>query len=93
MELLWFCFLAALLSGYVLLDGYDLGTGVLHLFVARTDDEIVGLDRRVRHAWSPTPTRPATFLCANTVYPITSSIPGMNQKSATVSARGDDAVL
>ncbi len=39
MEGLWFCFLSFLLAGYVLLDGYDLGVGILHLGLARTDNE------------------------------------------------------
>jgi cytochrome d ubiquinol oxidase subunit II len=36
---LWYCLLAAILAAYVVFDGYDLGAGVLHLFVARTDGE------------------------------------------------------
>lgn len=36
---LFFCFVAFLLVGYVVLDGYDLGTGILHLRLARTDAE------------------------------------------------------
>ncbi len=39
MGTLFFCFLAFLLAGYVVLDGYDLGTGILHLGLARTDAE------------------------------------------------------
>lgn len=34
----WFCLLGVLLIGYVILDGFDLGVGILHL-VARRDDE------------------------------------------------------
>ena len=39
METLWFVLVALMLVGYVVLDGFDLGAGVLHLLVARTDDE------------------------------------------------------
>ncbi len=39
METLWYCLIAAMLSIYVLLDGFDLGAGILHLIVARTDSE------------------------------------------------------
>jgi cytochrome bd ubiquinol oxidase subunit II len=39
METLWFALVAAMLVGYVVLDGFDLGAGVLHLLVARTDGE------------------------------------------------------
>jgi cytochrome d ubiquinol oxidase subunit II len=36
---IWFCLLAILLTGYVVLDGFDLGAGILHLWIARTDSE------------------------------------------------------
>ena len=36
---LWFGIVAAMLAAYVVLDGFDLGAGALHLFVARTDAE------------------------------------------------------
>jgi cytochrome bd ubiquinol oxidase subunit II len=35
----WFVLLAALFGGYALLDGFDLGAGIVHLYVARSDDE------------------------------------------------------
>ncbi|MGD0018934.1 MAG: cytochrome d ubiquinol oxidase subunit II [Candidatus Limnocylindrales bacterium] len=35
----WFVLLGVLLTGYALLDGFDLGAGIVHLFVARTDLE------------------------------------------------------
>ncbi len=35
----WFAIVAVMFTGYVVLDGYDLGAGALHLFVARTGDE------------------------------------------------------
>lgn len=37
--ILWFLLLGALLFGYAVLDGFDFGVGMLHLFVAETDDE------------------------------------------------------
>jgi cytochrome d ubiquinol oxidase subunit II len=36
---LFFCFLAFLLAAYLVLDGYTLGTGILHLRIARHDAE------------------------------------------------------
>src|ERR1700691_6093649 len=33
----WFCLVAIMIAGYVVLDGFDLGAGIVHLFVARTD--------------------------------------------------------
>lgn len=39
MEILWFCVVAFMLAMYTILDGFDLGAGILHLYVARTDEE------------------------------------------------------
>ncbi len=36
---IWFLLIGVLILGYALLDGFDLGVGVLHPFVARTDRE------------------------------------------------------
>lgn len=36
---IWFGLLAVLLTGYAILDGFDLGVGILHPFVARSDTE------------------------------------------------------
>ncbi|ACB74732.1 cytochrome d ubiquinol oxidase subunit II [Opitutus terrae] len=38
----WFALVGVLFTGYVVLDGFDLGVGVLHLFVAKSDE-----DRRI----------------------------------------------
>ena len=35
----WYAAVAAMLTVYVVLDGFDFGVGILHLFVARTDAE------------------------------------------------------
>jgi cytochrome bd ubiquinol oxidase subunit II len=35
----WFVLLGVLFAGYALLDGFDLGAGIVHLYVARTDLE------------------------------------------------------
>ena len=39
METIWFCLVAVMIAVYVVLDGFDLGAGIVHLFVARTDAE------------------------------------------------------
>ena len=36
---IWFAIAAVMLTAYVVLDGFDLGAGVVHLFVARSDGE------------------------------------------------------
>jgi cytochrome d ubiquinol oxidase subunit II len=38
-ETVWYCLIAVMLVIYVVLDGFDLGAGMLHLWVARTDAE------------------------------------------------------
>jgi cytochrome d ubiquinol oxidase subunit II len=39
MATLWFWLVAAMIVGYVLLDGFDLGAGAVHFFVAKTPAE------------------------------------------------------
>jgi cytochrome d ubiquinol oxidase subunit II len=39
LNVFWFLMLGALLAGYAVLDGFDLGVGALHLLLARTDQE------------------------------------------------------
>jgi cytochrome d ubiquinol oxidase subunit II len=46
---LWYAIAALFLAAYAVLDGFDLGAGALHLFVARTDTE----RRRVLGAVGP----------------------------------------
>jgi cytochrome d ubiquinol oxidase subunit II len=49
METLWFCLIAIMIAVYVVLDGFDLGAGIVHYCVARTEPErrIVLCTRRV----------------------------------------------
>jgi len=39
METIWYCLVAVMIAVYVVLDGFDLGAGIVHLFVARTEGE------------------------------------------------------
>ena len=39
MGMLWFWIVAAMLAAYVVLDGFDLGVGIIYPFVARTEQE------------------------------------------------------
>ena len=39
MGFLWFWLVAVMIVGYVVLDGFDLGVGVLHLFLVRDEQE------------------------------------------------------
>lgn len=48
---IWFWLVAAMITGYVVLDGFDLGAGVLHLLIARTDQERRTVIRTVGPVW------------------------------------------
>ena len=39
LALIWFLLLGVLLTGYAILDGFDLGVGMMHPFAARNDSE------------------------------------------------------
>lgn len=39
METLWFWLVAGMIAGYVVLDGFDLGAGAVHLLVAKNENE------------------------------------------------------
>jgi cytochrome d ubiquinol oxidase subunit II len=39
LNIIWFLLLAVIVAGYLILDGFDLGVGILHPFVGRTDEE------------------------------------------------------
>jgi cytochrome d ubiquinol oxidase subunit II len=51
MLLTWFLLVAFMITAYVVLDGFDLGAGVLHLFIARTEEERRTLIRAVGPVW------------------------------------------
>jgi cytochrome d ubiquinol oxidase subunit II len=52
METVWFLIIAAMISVYVVLDGFDLGAGALHLIVARNEDEREEVTRAIGPVWS-----------------------------------------
>jgi cytochrome d ubiquinol oxidase subunit II len=47
----WFLLVGVLLTGYAILDGFDLGVGTLHLFLARSDRERRILVNSVGPVW------------------------------------------
>ena len=51
MPTLWFILVAFMLTMYVLLDGFDLGVGIIHLVVARTDTERRFVLRAIGPVW------------------------------------------
>jgi cytochrome d ubiquinol oxidase subunit II len=51
MEVLWFWIITFMIITYVILDGFDLGIGILHLFLTKNDPERSLLLKTIAHAW------------------------------------------
>lgn len=51
MGTVWFCLIAIMLALYVVLDGFDLGVGALHLLIGRTNDERSVMLRTIGPVW------------------------------------------
>jgi len=51
METLWFMIVAVMVAAYVVLDGFDLGAGVIYLGIAKTADERQAIMRAIGPVW------------------------------------------
>ncbi|HLK52045.1 MAG TPA: cytochrome d ubiquinol oxidase subunit II, partial [Candidatus Angelobacter sp.] len=51
MLFIWFWLVAVMITAYVVLDGFDLGAGVLHLIIAKTDQERRAVIRTIGPVW------------------------------------------
>src|ERR1044072_6760377 len=51
METLWFILVALMLTAYVVLDGFDLGAGIINLYVARNHEERRLVLRAIGPVW------------------------------------------
>ncbi|MGA2622895.1 MAG: cytochrome d ubiquinol oxidase subunit II [Bacteroidota bacterium] len=51
MPTLWFILVAFMIAVYVLLDGFDLGAGIVHLLIAKNDDERRLILRAIGPVW------------------------------------------
>src|SRR5258708_776013 len=51
MLFVWFWLVAIMITGYVVLDGFDLGAGVLHLLIGKTDQERRTVLRTIGPVW------------------------------------------
>jgi cytochrome d ubiquinol oxidase subunit II len=51
METLWFMIVAVMVAAYVVLDGFDLGAGVIYLTAARTPGERQAIMRAIGPVW------------------------------------------
>ena len=52
METAWFCFLAVMVTVYVVLDGFDLGAGAMHLILARDEEEREQVTAAIGPVWN-----------------------------------------
>ena len=51
MGFIWFWFVAAMLAAYVVLDGFDLGVGILHPWLGRSENDKQLLFRTIGPVW------------------------------------------
>lgn len=51
MEIFWFIVLTCMLGIYVVLDGYDFGAGIIHLFFAKTEQEKKAVTNAIGPFW------------------------------------------
>jgi len=51
MAILWFWIVAVMITAYVVLDGFDLGAGIVHLFIGKTDEERRKIIRAIGPVW------------------------------------------
>ncbi|MBI4892429.1 MAG: cytochrome d ubiquinol oxidase subunit II [Acidobacteria bacterium] len=51
LPVIWFWIVATMVAIYVVLDGFDLGAGIVHLFVARTDRERRAVLKSIGPVW------------------------------------------
>ncbi|MFR7746915.1 MAG: cytochrome d ubiquinol oxidase subunit II [Eggerthellaceae bacterium] len=51
LQIVWFILIGVLLAGYFILDGFDLGAGILYPFVAKTEREKAMVRRSVGPVW------------------------------------------
>jgi cytochrome bd ubiquinol oxidase subunit II len=51
MPTVWFCIVSVMIAAYVVLDGFDLGAGIIYLFIGRSDDDRRRVLRSIGPVW------------------------------------------
>lgn len=51
LPVIWFCIIAVMIAVYVVLDGFDLGAGIVHLGVARSENERRAVLKSIGPVW------------------------------------------
>lgn len=51
MELFWYIILVSMIAVYVILDGYDFGAGIIHLFFAKTEKDKKAITNAIGPFW------------------------------------------
>lgn len=68
MEIVWYLILMALLGTYIILDGYDLGAGIVYLFFADTKEEKEKVLKSINSIWDANEVWLLAFVGLATVY-------------------------
>jgi cytochrome d ubiquinol oxidase subunit II len=75
METIWYGILSVLIGTYIILDGYDLGAGVVFLFFTDTKDEKQKVLKSIRSIWDANEVWLIAFVgLASVVFPLYSKI-------------------
>src|ERR1700757_1058259 len=61
MPTVWFMIVSVMIAAYVVLDGFDLGAGIIYLGAARTTDERLKGLHSIGPGWDPVFSLPATL--------------------------------
>jgi cytochrome d ubiquinol oxidase subunit II len=48
---IWYCLVAAMLAAYVVLDGFDIGAGIMHLALSKSDEDRQLILRSIGPVW------------------------------------------
>ena len=51
MEYFWYVVLVLMLAAYVVLDGYDFGAGIIHLFFGKTEQDKKAITNAIGPFW------------------------------------------
>ena len=70
MQTAWFCFLAVMITIYVVLDGFDLGVGAMHLLLGRTEEEREQATAAIGPVWNGNHRYRAVAVDRRSLFPI-----------------------
>ena len=78
--ILWFALIAVLIAGYFILDGFDLGAGILSPFIAKNENEKAVVRRTIGHRWR----RAVRCICSGIRYNVFRLLSGYHARAIRV---------